>query len=1056
MIKAYNKIILVLCLLLYQSVFGQIKGIIKWEDDSFAKNVEVELLNKNQITQTDNHGYFSFTNSDKGDTLVIARGIKQIILQETDTLINISLERTKLDKIVVLGFINTPYKGAYSIIRDNELESMPQASIDDKLGVIPGVSYSGSGGQPGSATSVIIRGVSSFTGSSNPLYVIDGVPIGKGLDSSSLLDSYSSFSPISNLNPNSIESIVVLKDIAAASMYGAAGANGVILIKTKKGKYNQKTKFNFISEIGFQDIAFDKHQWMNSEQYMDWGAMVYAGKEYIGGRTDAFLNLASYKQQFIENMKKNGWDGETSTNWMKEVQRNKSVVKQYSLNITGGEKNFLFYLGGSYYNNEPLVKGSTFQRYSFNLGLGYRLTEKINLNFNGSITNLNTHTYTQGGSFSSPWSSSWTLLPIYPVYNPDGSFNIQNLGGNQWYNPVELLNSDYLEGDNTTWRSSMSVMYKLNKEIKITSDFGMQYQNLLEKSWWNQNSGNGKSRNGLFQQNKNRVIDYSWTNFMNYKKYLFDKHDLSVDLGISFEEHKRDDQYTSKFDYPEYSKPNLSNGTNILQSLGSDETWRQISYIGRINYTIDKKYTFIAGIRRDGNSTFGKNNKWGNFWDTGFVWNLSNENFINVEKTKINDLKLRLNYGIAGNTPMTEWGKLYYYKTLLKAESYGSGESALYFQSAGNDNLKWEESHQLGIGLYFGIFNNKITGSFDYYNKKTNDLISIVPLPYTVGGANAYYANVGSIRNRGFELVLKSEVINKNKLIWNIEASASYNKSKILRLNIETSDGINLEGYSKALKVGKQAGEYYTWTWAGVDSNTGYGMWYVNDIELETRFKEGKLTASEQAFVNDGKLYYDSKGKLVTTDKSIAKKEFQGSTALPIWQASLYNQLSYKGFTFSILLTGSFDYKVMDAFTNVWMSDGAYAGNRNQESDLLDSWTPQNPNAENPLQIGDLTSTNSMSSRFLRRADHIRLKEVKLSYTFTQNIIKTIGVESITLFIRGTNLFTWAFDKKLKSDPDIYSTGALNEGYPDFYGRGYYDFTSPIMKIYSFGISVNF
>lgn len=1030
------KILSVLALSLTgQLAFAQIKGKVQESDGLPSIGSKVEIKGTGTFTRTNDEGEFELSTAKVGDVLVITNldDQKQEVKASDDLVFKFSAplgakKETEIDAVTIIGSIRmNPNEqiGAVSTIKSDDLRSVPQASVNEVLeGKVPNINFSGAGGQPGSANNITIRGINTFAGSSNPLYVIDGVPVGRGTDNSELLEGYASFNPLSGLDPNSIESITVLKDVSGTSLYGAQGANGVILIKTKSGKYNQKTKFSFTTETGSQDIAFDKHHWMTSEEYVQWGALTYAGYDYQKGDLQAYSKLSDYRSTFINKI---GWDGITNEDWKKAVQRNSSIYNQYSFNASGGGQNTSFNIGASYYENKPLIKNSNFDRISANLGLNHKATDKLSFNLSANVSNVKTKTYSGGGSYSNPWISGWTILPIYPLYNEDGTYNIKNLGGNKYFNPVELLESDYLKADMTTFIGGVGMDYNFIKDFKFNSNFSIQNSNINERSWWNQFTGNSRGVGNL-QLSNSRTFEYDWTNFVQFNKKI-EKHEVTVDVGMDYQEHSRRVEYMSGKNFPEYiTKPELA-WASVFKSDGLKASWSQISYIARLAYTFDRKYTVTGNFRRDGNSTFGDDNQWGNFWNAGLLWNVSNESFLSSSKV-INNLKFRASYGIAGNTPMTEWSKIFLHKQLYTPKTYSDhDQSGLYISSAGNKDLKWEQSEQFGIGVDFGLFNNRITGILDYYNRKTKDLITTVPITTSTGGPDLYYSNVGSIRNRGFELSITGIPIKNENFYWSVTASGSTNKSKVLKFDSGSSGSLNLIAYNKAMQVGKQAGEYYTWGWAGIDPNTGQGLWYTDETKSAT-----------------------------TTNKDEAKRFFQGKTSLPIYQAALQNEISYKNFKLSFLFTGSFEYRVYDGYIGYWMSDGAYAGSRNQDRDLLyNSWTPDNPNADNPIQVyPNASKTNEPSSRFLRKGDHIRLKDVKFSYTFTKSFLGDIGIEDITIYVRGTNLITWAFDSKLKSDPDSYSSSANHDGYPDFYGKGYYDFSSPIMRTYSFGINVNF
>ncbi|PQL95862.1 SusC/RagA family TonB-linked outer membrane protein [Apibacter adventoris] len=1034
------KILSVLALSLTgQLAFAQIKGKVQESDGLPSIGSKVEIKGTGTFTRTNDDGEFELSTAKVGDVLVITNldDQKQEVKATDDLVFKfsaplVSKKETEIDAVTIIGSIQmNPNEqiGSIASVKSDDLASTPMATVNEALnGKVAGLNFAGNGGQPGAESSTIIRGINSFSGSSNPLYVIDGVPVGRGVDASDLLGGYTSFNPLSSIDPNSIESVTVLKDVSGTSLYGAQGANGVILIKTKSGKFNQKTKFSFTTEIGYQDEAFNKHHWMSSEEYIKWGGLAIAGKDYRNGALDAYsdANLAKYEAQYrdiVTDPSGIGWDGITNTKWDKEIQRNSSTVTQYSFNAVGGGANTSFNIGASYYKNDPLVKFTNFDRTSVNIGLNHKATEKLSFNFNGSVSNVKTKTYSGGTSYSNPWRAGFANLPFYSVTNPDGSYNTEQLNG---FNAVELLQSDFLKGDMTTFLGAVGMDYNFIKDFKFTSNFSTQYQMLNEKSWWNQYTGNGKSRNGVLQTSNVRIFDYVWNNFVQYQKRFAEKHNLTIDVGMDYQEHSRRNEYEAGSGFPNYSQPELSWASNPLAIDGSKETWTQISYIGRLAYSFDRKYTVTANFRRDGNSTFGEDKKWGNFWNAGLMWTLSNESFL-VDSKVINDLKLRANYGISGNAVTAAWGLTQRYRPTLLGATYNDDNApALYINSAGNKDLKWEQAKQLNVGVDFGFLNKRLKGTIDYYNKKTEDLIALQTIPYTTGGPNSYYANVGSIRNRGLEITLTGVPIKTEDFYWSVTALASTNKSKVLKI----AEGANLDAYGKRLDVGKQAGEYYLYGWAGVNPETGAGRWYTDETK-----------------------------SAITENRNEAKRYYQGHTNVPIWQATLTNEFSYKGFSLSFMFSGSFDYKVYDVLTDLWMSDGYSLGSVNQDRDLLyNSWTPNNPNADNPIQIeGNDTNSRLMSTRFLRKGDHIRLKDVKFSYTFGKETLGDIGIDAVTIYVRGTNLITWAFDSKLKSDPEtVAASSTVRAGYPDFYRRGMYDFSSPLLRTYSFGITVNF
>jgi len=1028
-------------------VFGQIRGTVQESDGSPSYDAKVEIKNTGVSTRTDENGSFELPTAKAGDILVISDPLGEEVREvkaSNDLTFKFTRSEKELEGVTLIGTIKlappSQRIGAVSTINSEALENSVNASINSALATTPGITFGQAGGMPGAGSNVIVRGINSLSGSSNPLYVIDGVPMGRGSDNSQILTFYTSFDPMSLIDPNSIESITVLKDAASTSLYGAQGANGVILITTKKGKYNQKTKFTFNAEYGYQTVGFDKFHWMSSSRYMDWGALTYAGYDYQHGVADAYEHLSDYRQEFIDDI---GWDGETNTNWAKAARRNTATLAQYSFNAMGGSDNTSFTIGGSYYQNKPLIQNSSFDRIGFNTSVNHKASEKVLISFTGNVNHLKTSAYDDQGSYSNPWGASWEMLPIYSVKNPDGSYN-QDLGGMSGFNTVELLQSNFMKADITSFFGSIGLDYKFAKNFKFNTLFAPKYDMMSEKTWWNQLTGTGANICppdvdpdspdavfGLIQEADTRIFEYSWTNFVNYSNKFNGKHDLSVDVGMEYQEHNYRSTYAGGIGFPLYAPVELRYAVYPSGVDSWKEKWTQISYIARGAYTYANRYSVTAQVREDGNSVFGADNKWGTFWNVGGLWTISNEDFLKGNSV-LSSLKIRANYGTIGNATNATWNNTAKALPLYTGLAYTSNPG-LYVSSAGNPDLKWETAKELDLGLDFGLFDDKIRGTFDYYNRKTDDLITNVAIPPTdgTGYVSSYLANIGSIRNRGVELTLNFAPVKNQDIVWDMTLAGSYNRSKILKLQSGLGvDGITGNAFGKALKVGQQIGEYYLYGYAGVDRATGAALFYTDRTKTAT-----------------------------TTNLSEAQRYFQGSTNTPNYTASFSNSISYKGFSLSFTFAGEFDFKVFDTYQSYWMSDGQYAGSMNQESSLLNSWTPDNPNAKNPIQvIGNGSNSNyTYSTRFLHRGDNIRLKEAKLSYTLGKNILgEDSPIDGVTVYVKGTNLFLWAFDKGLKWDPDTYYTYPGQVNYPAFYGAGMYGFTSPIMRVYSFGINLNF
>ena len=1026
--------------------YAQVKGVLKDSNGFPMEEAEIIVTRTGTSVFTDGDGNFN-VDAKVGDTLKIidSTGEEKTIKVTSTTLGDVKFT-TKASENIELGTVNlvggikmdaAQKIGAYDIVKKEDFELAPTASIDEVLnGRVAGLAFSSNSGDPGSANIITIRGVGSLIGTPNPLYVVDGIVVGKGSDNAGIMESWN---PLAAIDPNAIENVMVLKDASATALYGARGANGVIVITTKKGRYNQKTRFNLSSDTGVQSIAYDKQEFMNPAEFMEWAALSYFNKGDKDKSGNLIYPTIDAARQDMAN--KYNYDGVTDTDWRKAIQRNQSTVNTYNFSATGGSENTSFRIGGSYYDNKSLILNSRFDRLSINSSIDHKVGDKLTLGLNLNYSNVKRHTYDDGGAFRNPWTTQFSVLPIYPIYNADGSYNLDNLGpGNSNFNPVAIQNMDFVQGNIQTYLASINAEYTLTKNLYFFSMFGVQNQRIKEKQYWDPSVGDGKNQEilpgvdpdlkdglagGIVTVAHTNAYDWNWQNSLSYRKVFNDKHDLQTWVGMEYQEHEYTQEWARVVGLTK-PLPYLSFGGNQKRKTTGDEIyrWTQISYFGRLNYIYDNKYTVSGQIRRDSNSTLGLNDKSGVFWSIGGSWDISRESFYGNNNI-FSKLKLRGNYGEIGNIPYADqWGPQYnaYFLQELKPEGYGSN-ATLGLSRVGNPDLGWEISKQLNVGVDFNLF-NMFDITLDVYNKRTIDAIYNTTIIGVHGNPASYYANIGELSNKGIESTINARPINK-ELKWNIFGTFSYNKNRVESLFPDRPDAIErMSGNGiRAISVGREFGEYYVPLWAGVDSETGRGMWWTDETKTET-----------------------------TTDRTKAKSVWLGKSGFPKYMASIKNDFSYKGFTLSVFFTGQFDFYVHNMWQNFILSDGNKMGNNQIKSALYDAWTPDNRNAKNPKPIANQgNETELLSDRWVRKGDHIRLKEVKFAYTFNDLFKKSTGVDNLTIYAKGVNLWMYAFDKNLDFDPESNSNA-----YGGAAGKGLYDYTSPIMKSISLGVSLDF
>ena len=587
-----------------------------------------------------------------------------------------------------------------------------------------------------------------------------------------------------------------------------------------------------------------------------------------------------------------------------------------------------------------------------------------------------------------------------------------------------------MKGDIDTYLGSFTAEYNFLNNLYFNTVFGGQRQTMRETYWWHPEFGDGIANDGALQVGETGIWDWNWTNTLSFRKKFDNRHDVDFTIGSDYQDHEYKNRFKSGLSFsepiPDFSYSDQTKFSDIYTGPGTFYKWRQISYFSKISYIFDSKYTIAGQLRYDQISVLPSKNRGGVFWSLGGSWNLGKEEFLKGSSV-VNNLILKASYGRLGNVPFADtWGRQYNYYALVGSSTdpnypYGNNYYS-YVSSAGNPNLDWEISKQLDVGFEMSLYKNALDVTFSYYDKRTEGALFYATTTSESGNPSNYIANVADISNKGFEVVLESMPFNK-EFKWGINLNASRNINKIDKINIEQDIyEYNLNG----LAEGKLLGEYYTWLWAGPNNDPnvgelGVGAWYTDETRTAT-----------------------------TTDKSKAKRAWLGKSAFPKYMVGLSNTFSYKGVSLSVLFTGQFDFYVHNGYHSFFIHDGAFQG-RNQIEDAMDYWTPENTDAANPKpQLNNPNESRLESDRWVRKGDHIRLKEIKLAYSFGDKFKQQTGVKNLTFYAKGFNLWMYAFDKELNFDPE----SIVNAW--SFQGKGVFNYTTPIIKSVSIGMSLDF
>jgi TonB-linked SusC/RagA family outer membrane protein len=940
---------------------GAKSGVITGKDGSFALQV-AESVNVVEISSL---GF------EKKEAIIGANGI-----------VNVSLEKKydPLDEVIVTGYQIKKKRddaGAISSVRGKDIENLPNLSVDKALqGQAAGVLVQASNGIPGGAINVRIRGQGSYLAGNDPLYIVDGVQFNTRLDG-----AYTQNNPLAFLNPDDIESIDVLKDAATASIYGSNASNGVVLITTKKGK-SGKTKFNVNINNGISQ-PLKLFQMVNAQDYFRLRAEAYGNAFNLPWDNLAVLQTVLNELRVplgnitTVDQAKAAAAGLATYDWQRASFRN-GTLGTYEVSASGGNEKTTFRVSGNVTTQDAIVTKADFARQGIKLDIQNKATDK--LTFGGSIslsTFLQNSPFAVSGSFlGSPAFSASGIIPTNPIYNPDGSY--YGIPGGTPANLVGVLNQNIVAVNdfNSGYQRTNQIVGNLNADYKILSwltfrtQVGLDYRLVQGKIVRDARTpdGFGVKGNVFVQSNWNTNINTFQT--LNFNKTFGTKHQLDGVVGLEYRRENNEAINANGNTFPTYQFTLLNNAANPV-SVGEFFTgFRRNGVFARVNYGYEGKYLISLTGRRDGSSRFGADNRFGNFFGILGAWNINKESFL-ANSRVISALKLRASYGSTGNDQIGNFDGLGLYSG---GGIYNGGSGIAYTQLA-NPNLKWETNITTNLGLDFGLFNNRITGSVEVYSKDTRDLLLSQPLQLTTGFARIT-TNIGKVNNRGIEVTLGADIFKARKqgdFNWNTRFTFAYNKNEVKELY----GGVNILPGDNSVQVGQPLGVLYTQQFAGVNPATGRSMWY------------------------------DSSGNL-TYQVTAKDRRIIGPQNLPKFSGGWTNTVSFKNITIQWFFNYEYGRYVSDGQVNFLTEN---IGRINVLQTVFDNrWTTPgqitffpryNVNGTEAKSSGSQTGTRNFF-----KADYIRLKNVSVYYDFPQEVIKKAKLSSLRLYMQGTNLWT--------------------------------------------------
>ncbi len=994
----------------YQQQKRTITGQVKDESGQNLPGVNVVIKGTTTGTVTDVNGNFRIDVPSKSNILMFSfLGFKTLDVNVSSrTEINVVLEQfvQSLDEAIVIGYGSvrkSDLTGSVSSIKADELNAVPVTSFDQALlGRAAGVQVTQTTGAPGGETNIRIRGTSSINASSEPLYVIDGVLINSNGGEMSIGGVGPRIGPLSGINPNDIESIEVLKDASATAIYGSRGANGVILITTKRGKAGKGT-LHFDSYYGLQEVS-KKLELLNASQY----AALINEAQVNAGKLPVYVNPSSMG---------------VGTDWQSALFQT-APIANYQLSSTGGSEKTKYAISGGYFTQDGIVIGSDFDRYSFRVNLDSEISDKLTIGNNLSYNHISSRGVRTGPGDIVPGvvTNALQFNPNLPVYDPSvpGGYTYQHDRKDAVSNPIaDALDFEALTGTSRVL-GNVYLNYRIFKDLEFRTSFGIDGLNTKSNTFSPNYLKRSEGSNGSAVISTLQAMTWLNENTLTYNKEINKNHKLNVLVGQTLQKFRNEALVGMALNFSDNRTGwhSLASAEDPQNPINYESEWSMISYLGRINYNLFGKFLFTLSGRVDGSSKFPKGNKYGFFPSGAVAWRLSDEKFIK-DIEFISDLKLRVSYGVIGNQSIPPYQSLALVMPMGEGVfNVGNSSEVILGRLPGsypNPDLKWESTKQANLGLDLSLFNNRVSLTTEVYQKKTFDLLLSSPIPHTTG-FDATLLNIGNIQNNGFEFDLRT-VNTTGKFGWNSSLNFSVVRNKVI--NLAGEDDINLGVGGNILREGEPVGTFFGYQFDGI---------FQSDAEAAN----SAVLKSQIAKAGD-RRYKDISGPNGTPDGVI--DEFDRTiigSAQPDFIWGFNNDFSYRNFSLSVFFQGSQGNEMVNMnLINLENPNGqqnmlAEAG--------LNRWTPTNPSNTYPRALAN-SIDNAFSSRFVEDASYIRLRSVSLSYNVPSLILKKIGVSDLRLYVSGANLWTSTKYSGYNPEGNAYGSttnivGVDSGGYP--------------------------
>lgn len=851
--------------------------------------------------------------------------------------LNVAMEDDShlMDDVVVVAYgvrKKGTIAGSVSTVKNDKLENVPAPSFDQALqGQTTGLSVISNSGEPSKAATFQIRGTNSINSGTAPLFILDGVPI--------------SSSDFNTISPSDIESISVLKDASSTSIYGARAANGVVVITTKRGLSMDKAKVTFRAQYGFSQLAQNNWNMMNTAERIQY-------EKEIGIDTGKDYDVLS----------------RTNVNWLDMVFNDRAPLQNYEVSVNRATDRLNYFVSGGFYDQDGIAQSSTFRRYNMRANAEVKASNWLKVGTNSMVAYEEVEQADDGSyALYTPISACRFMLPYWNPYNEDGSLASENDG--TWTgtgsNPIEWMANNPVTNKKYKVLSTVFAEITPIKNLTIRAQFGADFSHstAFMQSFPSYIINNEMGTAG---RNSSDMLNLTETTTVNYRWELNSDHSFNFLLGQEGVDYRSEGFQVITTGQSNDFLTNISSGTRASSWADSTTSYSYLSFFGRGEYNYKDLYYADFSVRADASSRFGTGNRWAGFWSLGFMWNLKSEPFLK-DIEWLSSAQIALSTGTSGNSSIPDYDHL----ALVSGKANYEDQAGIYPSQSGNEDLSWEKLWSSNVALRLG-FIDRINLDIEFYNKKTTNMLMLVPDSYALTGEGEHWDNIGAMLNRGVEFNVSADVIRTKDFVWSVNANASYNKNKLLELYNGVQE-YEVSTTATKLVVGHSVSEFYINRYAGVNPANGDALWYTKDGQITNEYNEG--------------------------DKVMTGKTFDAP-----WQGGFGTSLAWKGFSLAAQFSWVADRWMFNNDRYFEESNGLYAAYNQSKRLLYDRWK----------QPGDITDiprhgvTPQFDDRFLENASFLRLKNVTLAYAFPQRLLsKTNFFSSARIYLQGQNLLTF-------------------------------------------------